>query len=71
VLTAYEVRKQAQDLKIEVAFFSDTHPKPHMRFCIPNYDIYQTDREEGHKSGTAAAVKKAIAQTCVDLSRLL
>jgi hypothetical protein len=31
---AYEVRKQLQDLKIDVALFAETRPKPHMRFCI-------------------------------------
>jgi hypothetical protein len=39
---AYEVRKQLRDLKIDVALFSDTYLKPHVRFYIPNYDIYRT-----------------------------
>jgi hypothetical protein len=30
---AYEVRKQLQDLKIDVALFGETQLKPHMRFC--------------------------------------
>jgi hypothetical protein len=32
----YEVRKRLQDLKIDVALFSETRNKPHMRFYIPN-----------------------------------
>jgi hypothetical protein len=35
---AYEVRKQLQDLKIDVSLLSETHLKHHMRFYIPNYD---------------------------------
>jgi hypothetical protein len=68
---AYEVRKQLQDLKINVALFSETRRKLHIRFYIPNYDIYQTDREDGHKSGTAAVVKKGIPHRCADLLPLL
>jgi hypothetical protein len=30
----YELRKQLQDLKIDVAIFTETHLKPHMRFYI-------------------------------------
>jgi hypothetical protein len=37
-----------------------------MRFCIPNYDICQTDRQDGHKAEIAIAVKKGIPHTCVD-----
>jgi exonuclease III len=37
---AYEIRKQLQDLKTDVALFSETHLKPHMRFYIPNYDFF-------------------------------
>jgi hypothetical protein len=57
---AYGVVKQLQELKIYVALFPETHLKPHMGFCIPNYDIYRTDPQDGHKSGTAVAVKKGI-----------
>jgi hypothetical protein len=56
---------------MDVALFSETHCKPHMRFYIPNYDIYQTDSEDGHKGGTAIPVKKAIPHTCVNLPPLL
>jgi hypothetical protein len=41
-----------------------------MRFYIPNYDIYQTDREDRHKGRTAIAVKKGIPHTCADLPPL-
>jgi hypothetical protein len=30
-----------------------------MRFHIPNHDICQTDRQDGHKGRTAVEVKKA------------
>jgi hypothetical protein len=38
----YELRKQLQDLHIDVALLSETHLKPHERFFIPNYHIYRT-----------------------------
>jgi hypothetical protein len=40
--------KTAADLKIDVALFSVTHLKHHMRFYILNYAFYQTDHEDGH-----------------------
>jgi hypothetical protein len=42
-----------------------------MRFYIPNYDFYWTDREDGHKGGTAIAVKKDIPHTCIAVPPLL
>jgi hypothetical protein len=36
-----------------------------MVFYIPSYDFYQTDSENGHKGGTAIAVKKRDSLTCV------
>jgi hypothetical protein len=45
----YELRKQMQDLKIDLALFTETHLKPHMRFYIPNYHIYRNDRLDGNK----------------------
>jgi hypothetical protein len=71
VRQAFEVRKLLEDLKINVALFSETHLKPHMRFYIPNGDFYRTDHEDGHKGGTAVAVKKGIPHTCVDFPHLL
>jgi hypothetical protein len=59
----HELRKQMQDLKIDVALFTDTHLKPHMRYYIPNYHIYRNDRQDGYKGGTAVAVKKGIPHT--------
>jgi hypothetical protein len=56
---AYEIRKQMQNLKIDVAIFWETHLKKHMRFYIPNYHIYRNDRLDGHKGG--------IKHTYVDL----
>jgi hypothetical protein len=58
---AYEDRKQLQGLKIDVALFSVTHRKPHMRFYITDYDIYRTDRGGGHKGGTAMQLRRAPA----------
>jgi hypothetical protein len=55
---AHELRKQMHDLKIDVALFSETLLKPHMRFYISNYHIYRNDRQDGHKGRTAVAVKK-------------
>jgi hypothetical protein len=33
---AYEVGKHLKDLKINLAMFSETHLKPHMKIYIPN-----------------------------------
>jgi hypothetical protein len=41
-----------------------------MRLYIPNYDIYLTDHQDGHKGGTAVAVKNSIPHTCADLPLL-
>jgi hypothetical protein len=68
---AYELRKQMQDIKIDVALFSETHLKSHLRFYISNYHIYRNDRLDGNKGGTAVAVKKRIPPTYVDLPPLL
>jgi exonuclease III len=71
---AHELRKQMQDLKIDVALFSETHLKPHIRFYIPNYHIlhvYRNDRQDRHKDGTAVSVKKGIPHTYADLPPLL
>jgi hypothetical protein len=54
-----------------MVLFSEKQHKPHMRFCIPNYDFYRTDREDGHKGKTVIAVKIGIPHTCVDLLPLL
>jgi hypothetical protein len=56
----YELRKQMPDLKTDVALFSETHLKPHLRFEIPNYHIYQNDNIDGNKAGTAVALKNGI-----------
>jgi hypothetical protein len=68
---AYQVRKQLHGLKIDEALFSDTHLKPHVRFYIPNYNIYQTEHQDGDKRGTVTAVKKDIPRACVILPLLL
>jgi hypothetical protein len=54
-----------------MTLFSESYLKPNMRFCIPNYDICETDRQDGHRAEIAIAVKKGIPHTCVDLPLLL
>jgi hypothetical protein len=54
-----------------VALFSETHPKPHERYFIPNYHFYRTDRYPGNKGGTAAVVSKGIPHSQVDLPPLV
>jgi hypothetical protein len=49
----YELRKQLQDLHIDVDLLSETHLTPHERFFIPNYRFYGTERFSGRKGGTA------------------
>jgi hypothetical protein len=56
----YELRKQLQDLYVDVALVSGTHFKPHERFFIPNYHFYQTGHFPGRKCGTAVTVKNGI-----------
>jgi hypothetical protein len=68
---AYDLRKEMQDLKINVALYSETLLKPHMRFYITNYHIYRNDLLNGNKDRTALAVKKEIPLTYVDLPPLL
>jgi exonuclease III len=67
----YKVRKQFQEFKIDMTLFSERHLKPHMRFYVPNYDIYRIYCEDGHKGVTSVAVKKGIPHTHVDLPPLL
>jgi hypothetical protein len=67
----YELSKQLQEQRIDVALFSETHLKPHERFCIPNYQVYRTDRFPGIKGGTAVAVKKGIPHSHVDYLPLI
>lgn len=40
-----------------MTLFSEIRLKPNMKFYIQNYDIYLTDREDGHRGGTSEAVK--------------
>jgi hypothetical protein len=58
---AYDVRKQLQDLKIDVALFTETHLKPHVLYGSTfQAVIYRTDREDGYKGGNLVAVKKGV-----------
>jgi hypothetical protein len=63
----YELSKELEDLHLDVALFSETHLKPHERFFIPNYHLYQIDRYSGRKGGTAVIVGKGIPHNHVDL----
>jgi exonuclease III len=67
----YELGKQLQDLKIDVALLSETHLKRHERFFLPNYHFYRIDRFPGRIGGTAVAVRKGIPHTHVDLPPLI
>lgn len=49
-----------QDLEIDVALYSETSLKRHMRFFIPNHDIYRTDCEKRHEGWTTFAILKGI-----------
>jgi hypothetical protein len=68
---AYEVRQLLQNLGKDVALFTASYRKPHMRFCSLDYDIYRTDHEDGHEGGTANTVTKGIHHTCADPPPLL
>jgi hypothetical protein len=54
-----------------VALFSDTHLKPHERFFIPNFHLYQTDRYPGGKGRTAVAIRKCIPHSHINLPSLV
>jgi hypothetical protein len=66
----YELSKQLQEQHIDVALLSETHPKPHEKFFIPNYHFYRTDRFPGIKGGSADAVRKGVPHSHVDLPPL-
>jgi hypothetical protein len=51
--------EKLQDLKTDVALFSETQLKPHMKFYIPNYDFYRADHQDGHRGGTAVSLTHA------------
>jgi hypothetical protein len=67
----HELNKQLQDLRIDVALFSETYLKPHERFFITNYYVYRKDRYPGRDGGTAVAVKKGIPHDHVELPALV
>jgi hypothetical protein len=62
----FELSKQLQDHRIDVALLSETHPKPHEKFFIPNYHVYRTDGFPGLKGGSAVIVRKSIPHKHVD-----
>jgi exonuclease III len=67
----YELRKQLQDLHVDVALFSETYLKPHERFLIPNFHLYRTDRHPDRKGVNAIAVRKGSPHNLVDLPSLV
>jgi exonuclease III len=67
----YELSKQLQEQRIDVALLSETHLKPHKRFYVPNYQAYRTNRFLSKKGRTAVAVKKGFPHSHVDLSPLV
>jgi hypothetical protein len=67
----YEHNKRLQNFHIDEALLSETHLKPHERFCIPNYHFYCTYRFPGRKCGTAVAGIKSIPHNHVDLPLLV
>lgn len=46
--------------KIDIALVQETLLKPSIKFTIPNYRVYRTDRIEHEKGGTLIAVKEKI-----------
>jgi exonuclease III len=65
----YELSKQLQEQRVDVALLSETS-KLHERFYIPNYQVYRTDSFPGIKGGTAVAVKKGIPHNHADVPPL-
>jgi exonuclease III len=65
-----QLSKQLEDLRIDVALFSETHLKPHEKFFLQNYHVYRIDRYPGRKGGTAITVRKGILHNHVDLPPL-
>jgi hypothetical protein len=49
------------------ALLSEIHLTPHVRFFIPNYHFYRTDRFPGREGGTAVAVRIGTRHKYVDL----
>jgi exonuclease III len=66
----HELSKQLEDLRIDVALFSETHLKPYEKFFLQNYHVYRIDRYPGRKGGTAIAVRKGIPHNHVNLPLL-
>jgi exonuclease III len=67
----YELCKQFQAKRIDVALLYEMHLKPHERFTNKNYHFYRNDRHPGLKGGSAIAVKKGVPHGHVDLPPLL
>jgi hypothetical protein len=59
----YDLGKQLQDLRIDVALLSETQLISHERDLIPNYHFYRTDSFPGRTDETVIAVRKAFLIT--------
>jgi exonuclease III len=59
----FELSKQLQAQRIDVANLFETRLKPHERFSIRNYQVYRNDRHPGVKGETAVAVRRSIPHT--------
>jgi len=60
----FELSKQLQAERIDVALLSETHLKPHERYCIRNFHVYRTDGHPDVKGGIAVAVIKVLYIPC-------
>jgi hypothetical protein len=67
----YELSKQLQTPRIDLALLSETYLKTHETFSVRNDHIYRNDRHPGGKGGTAVAVRKGVPHSYVDLPPLI
>jgi hypothetical protein len=59
----YDLRKQLQDLRVDVALFSETHLKPHEGFYFRNYHFYRTGATRAEKAKLPLQLEKAFPTT--------
>jgi hypothetical protein len=63
----YELNKHLEKLHVDVILFSETHPKHHEKYFIPNYHFNRTKSYSCRKVITVVAVRKVIPHSHVDL----
>jgi hypothetical protein len=66
-----ELSRQLQKHYINMALLSETHLKPHKRFFIPNFHIYQTNCFPSLREELLLQSKKCIPHNHVDLPPLV